>query len=312
MSGVAPIGPSGLRAFAAPLLVFEGVELDRSGAGIRISATTMIDDSDPHLRAHFPGFTIFPGAFLIEGLRQAVALALDEALQVAEVRVVRFLAPLVPGDRIRLAATVAGGAPDLYEVQARISRGDDDTLAATMRVRFTRHAFEPSALETRHRTFLPHGHPMLLVDRVTAFERGRSVTAIKAISGAEPCYRDLPRDASPRQLVYPTSLLLESFGQTAALLWLDTPTAEVVAGDGLVILASAHSCRIEGAAYPGDVLRHTAHLEKIIGNTLVATGETWVGERRIAAIDSMIATVRSREAMALPEWTDTLHASTPT
>lgn len=141
------------------------------------------------------------------------------------------------------------------------------------------------------RAALPQRHPLLLVDRVLDIEPGVSIRTIKAITGTEPCYAGI-RDGAPSWCYdYPRSLMIESLGQTAALLWLDGRVP--IPDDDLVLMfVGARNYRFEGTARPGDVLRHEVRLDSVVADTAFATGETWVGDRRIAAVDTLIATRR--------------------
>ena len=141
------------------------------------------------------------------------------------------------------------------------------------------------------RTILPQRWPLLLVDQVLELVPGMSIRTVKAITGTEPCYANLPDGADPSCYDYPQSLMIESFGQSAALLWLAgrPPTPH----DGHVLMfVGARNYRFEGVARPGDVLRHEVRLESVVADTAFASGETWVGDRRIATIGSLIATRR--------------------
>jgi 3-hydroxyacyl-[acyl-carrier-protein] dehydratase len=146
------------------------------------------------------------------------------------------------------------------------------------------------------RAVLPQRHPLLLVDRVLS--RGeRSIETIKAITATEPCYARLGDDAGVDDYAYPASLLIESFGQSAALLWLD----DAIAGAGDVLLfVGARDYTVEGHAYPGDTVRHVVHLERVVADTAFATGESWVGDRRIAVIGSLMAARRPADTLAMP------------
>jgi 3-hydroxyacyl-[acyl-carrier-protein] dehydratase len=147
-------------------------------------------------------------------------------------------------------------------------------------------------LEHAHlRRILPHGHPVLLVDRLS-LEPDGSAVGTKSVTAGEPCYRDLPPDAEPERYAYPVSLLLESFGQTAAALWLTG--AGAVEDDRVLMLVAARGCRIEGRAFPGDVLRHTARVEHVVGDNVFVSGETHVDGRRVAVVESMMAVARPR------------------
>src|SRR5262245_51591823 len=164
---------------------------------------------------------------------------------------------------------------------------------------------EPVLASTRRRAqldcadisrILPHGRAMTLVDRAECAASGTSIVGLKAITATDACYVALARDASLPQWAYPTSLLVESFGQTAALLWLRNRNASV--GDQQVLMfVSATDITIDGTAFPGDVLRHCATIDKDLDESLIVSGETWVGDRRIARFGSMIAVVRPRSSV---------------
>jgi 3-hydroxyacyl-[acyl-carrier-protein] dehydratase len=139
---------------------------------------------------------------------------------------------------------------------------------------------------------LPHRHPVLQVDRVLELVPGKRIVAIKAISGAEPCYAGLGPDVPHEAHAYPVSLLVESLGQAGAVLWLRGAELCGEALSGTLILGSARDLEISGAAYPGDVLRHEVELEFVKGGNAFMRGETWVGERRIATAGSILAALR--------------------
>jgi 3-hydroxyacyl-[acyl-carrier-protein] dehydratase len=116
--------------FAAPLLALDGLTVDETDGGVEIRAWKHVDDEDPHLAAHFPGFTIFPGVFVLESVRQAVALALGGFPDLVCVRSARFLHPLLAGDTMTLDATVGpAGAGGSFSVEATCRRGDGTTAA---------------------------------------------------------------------------------------------------------------------------------------------------------------------------------------
>jgi 3-hydroxyacyl-[acyl-carrier-protein] dehydratase len=141
------------------------------------------------------------------------------------------------------------------------------------------------------RSILPQAAPMVLVDRVEWLAPGQALRAIKTISGSEPCYQDLPAGLPKRRYAYPVSLMVESFGQAAALLW-HSESGGIADADNVLMFAAARDCRFLGHAYPGDVLRHEVRLEGSVARTGFATGETWVGGRQVAAMGSFIAVLR--------------------
>jgi 3-hydroxyacyl-[acyl-carrier-protein] dehydratase len=147
------------------------------------------------------------------------------------------------------------------------------------------------------RGLLPHGHPMLLVDSVVAHDPGRSIEAVKAITICEPCYAGLDPRLPADRYAYPASLLLESFGQAAALLWLLSSNTDGVGATRILMLVAARDCRIEGCAMPGDVVRHVARVDHMLQDNVFVEGESYVGDRRIATIGSMMAVLRPRGAL---------------
>jgi 3-hydroxyacyl-[acyl-carrier-protein] dehydratase len=159
------------------------------------------------------------------------------------------------------------------------------------------------------RRILPQRFPILLLDRILDLRPGRAVTAIKAITGSEPCYCGIPENAPRNRFGYPASLLLESCGQAASVLWLasraqragpesgDRGAAMPAIDDGVLLFAAARDCVFLSQAYPGDVLRHEVHLDHVLGDNAFAGAETWIGDRRIAIMGSLVAVFRSRDVL---------------
>jgi 3-hydroxyacyl-[acyl-carrier-protein] dehydratase len=139
---------------------------------------------------------------------------------------------------------------------------------------------------------LPHRPPILLVDRVLEFEAGVRIVATKTVSASEPCYTGLADPLPAADYAYPTSLLIESFGQSGALLWLCTAQAKGTTVEGTLIFAQARDCVFTGRVFPGDVLRHEVRMDHLVGDNAFMTGETWVDDRRIATMGSVLAVAR--------------------
>ncbi|WP_233513184.1 3-hydroxyacyl-ACP dehydratase FabZ family protein, partial [Micromonospora craterilacus] len=312
---------------AAPLAAVDDLQVSAEGGRVEVIAGVPVRLDDPNLCGHFPGFPVFPGVFIVEALVQAVDIALRGAgrprLRLRAVDAVRFLAPLLPPDRLTLDIVAVADGPERWAVTASGSR-DDGTVTVTLRARFdgsdpadrpdggiaTPAGLVPTPAGSARpssgglgqhqiRALLPQRFPLLLVDRVLTMTPGTHIEAVKAVTATEPCYRDLTDDAPPGDYAYPASLLVESLGQTAALLWLaeaDGPVGD----DQVLMFVGARDFVFDSAAYPGDVLRHTVHLERVIADTAFATGETYVGDRRIARVGTLMAARRPRTALAAP------------
>jgi 3-hydroxyacyl-[acyl-carrier-protein] dehydratase len=142
---------------------------------------------------------------------------------------------------------------------------------------------------------LPHRHPILLVDRVVELEPRRRAVTLKAVTLAEPCYAGIPDGAPDAAYAYPPSLILESFCQSGALLWLADSAGT---GDGSLVFAVARGVRFHHAVHPADVLRHTVVLERTVGANAFLTGSTSAGGRTVAEYTSLVAAVRPEKALA--------------
>ncbi len=332
MSAPAPAAATGQPCppGAAPLAAVDDLQVCAEGDRVEIVAGVPVRLDDPNLCGHFPGFPVFPGVFIVEALVQAVDIALRTAgrsrLRLRSVDLVRFHAPLLPPDRLTLDIVAVADGPQRWSVTAS-GRRDDQTVTVTLRARFDGNdAVEPpggAAAERpdggtgasaglvaatagpadgtlghhQVRALLPQRYPLLLVDRVLSMTPGTHIEAVKAVTATEPCYRDLTDSAPPGDYAYPASLLVESLGQTAALLWL-TGSDSPVGDDQVLMFVGARDFVFDGVAYPGDVLRHTVHLERVIADTAFATGETYVGDRRIARVGTLMAARRPRTALA--------------
>ncbi|MFI0370694.1 3-hydroxyacyl-ACP dehydratase FabZ family protein [Actinomadura sp. 1N219] len=141
---------------------------------------------------------------------------------------------------------------------------------------------------------IPHRHPILLVDRVLSVEPGVRLTALKAVTAAEPCYADVPDDADH---AYPSSLLIESWAQSAVLLavW-EQPNPDVLAGK--VELAGAiNDIRFERPVHPGEVLRHEVRMVRAVADTAILAGETTADGATVMSVGHFVVALRPIEAL---------------
>jgi 3-hydroxyacyl-[acyl-carrier-protein] dehydratase len=145
------------------------------------------------------------------------------------------------------------------------------------------------------RAILPHGHPIQLIDRVPELIDYERVVALKAISGAEPCFAGL--DGAPAAAyAYPRSLLLESFCQAGAFLWLASEQRAGRPPSGDLAFAVARDVVFRFDAYPGDVLRHEVRLRQRKGDTAFLTGVSYVDERPVLEVATITTSVLPRAA----------------
>ncbi|MBT2380623.1 hypothetical protein J7E90_25735 [Streptomyces sp. ISL-111] len=297
------------RAFATPLRAVDRLEVCPSPSGLRFRAFKTVDPRDPYMSGHFPGLTLMPAVFVLEGLRQALTTVLeaDEPLNLLEVVSGRWLAPMQGGDEIRLDVTAERLGGDRWRVTADGVRQDGVRVLAAKVVLGAGDAGRaggpllpagtgapaPGAPGGPDYTgildLLPVRHPMLLVDRVESFEAGRQITTAKAVSGSEPCYASMADGLPLSRYMYPRALMLESFGQSSVLLWLSTGTAE-----GVPVAAAFRGCRFAGEVRPGAVLRHVARIDRLMADNVFVSGETWDGDRCVMTVGALIGSSRPR------------------
>jgi len=96
---------------------------------------------------------------------------------------------------------------------------------------------------------LPHRYPILLVDRVIALEKGKSIKALKNVTINEPFFQG----HFPYRPVMPGVLMLEALAQAAALLAFDAlgtgPREDLV-----YYFAGIDNARFKRPVEPGDQL----------------------------------------------------------
>ncbi len=96
---------------------------------------------------------------------------------------------------------------------------------------------------------LPHRYPFLLVDRVIAIDKGKTIKALKNVTINEPFFEG----HFPHRPVMPGVLMLEALAQAAALLAFDAldsaPTDDMV-----YYFAGIDGARFKRPVEPGDQL----------------------------------------------------------
>jgi 3-hydroxyacyl-[acyl-carrier-protein] dehydratase len=110
--------------FAAPLRAVDDIRVATAGDRLLVHASKRIDAGAPYMEGHFPSLVIYPGVFIVETVRQAVALAVGSPADIVRLMSVRFLAPLFEDDTLTLEATVRIGPGGRLAADAQCQRGD--------------------------------------------------------------------------------------------------------------------------------------------------------------------------------------------
>ncbi|WP_404955490.1 3-hydroxyacyl-ACP dehydratase FabZ family protein [Streptomyces sp. 147326] len=139
---------------------------------------------------------------------------------------------------------------------------------------------------------IPHAHPMLHVDRVLEMEPHDLIVTSKAITGSETCYAQLGPGVGQPALRYPPSLLIESWGQGGALLWLERERAQGRTDGNAPILATLRDITFHRGVYPGDTLRHTVRIDQYTAAGVIMSGETRCEGDLVAEVGYALAVLR--------------------
>ncbi|OZS45769.1 3-hydroxyacyl-ACP dehydratase FabZ [Photobacterium sanguinicancri] len=101
---------------------------------------------------------------------------------------------------------------------------------------------------TEIQELLPHRYPFLMIDRVTDYEEGKTLTAIKNVSVNEPQFTG----HFPKMPVFPGVMILEAMAQATGLLAFKTFGAP--AENELYYFASIDKAKFRKPVGPGDQL----------------------------------------------------------
>ncbi|MEY9485185.1 3-hydroxymyristoyl/3-hydroxydecanoyl-(acyl carrier protein) dehydratase [Streptomyces calvus] len=303
------VGQPWTTRFAAPLRAVDRIETSAMVPTVKFRAYKEVDSRDPYMEGHFPGLTLLPATFFLEALRQSMNTVVGRTEPVNVLKIVsgRWLAPVLHGDELCMDVEAVPEGPDRWTVRARGVRRDGTAVSVVKAVVGTERRTHDLDVPGRPPSggdhtgipdyagmldILPVAHPIVLVDRVDAIEPGRRIVASKAVTGSEPCYRSMSAGLPGSRYTYPHSLMLESFGQAAALLWLGDAS-----DDGVRMAASVRDCRFAGQVYPGAVLRHEARIDRLISDDVFVSGRTWDGDRCVLTVGMMATVTRPRTAV---------------
>lgn len=107
-------------------------------------------------------------------------------------------------------------------------------------------------------SMLAHRYPFLLVDRVIAYEKGKSLTAIKNVTFNEPFFAG----HFPAIPTMPGVLMLEAMAQTCGLL--TAQDTGIRPEDGVIFyLAGIDNARFKRVVVPGDQLTFHVEIDKV-------------------------------------------------
>lgn len=137
------------------------------------------------------------------------------------------------------------------------------------------------------RSLLKQRFPMLMVDSVVALEPGKSIRAIKNVSGNELQFLG----HFPQRAVMPGTLIIEAIGQAASILFSKT-TEDPLGDEDFLVLGSINSMRFLVPVVPGDRMDIDVQVLKIVGD--LAFVDTTVTVDGTVAVSGKLGFARSR------------------
>ncbi len=133
---------------------------------------------------------------------------------------------------------------------------------------------------------LPHRYPFLLVDRVIAWESGKSLRALKNVSINEPFFQG----HFPGHPVMPGVLILEAMAQAAGVLTqLSNPAPAPGEPQAIFYLVKVDNARFSRIVMPGDQLVLEVELKRILRNMALYVCSAQVDGKEVARADMLCA-----------------------
>jgi len=129
---------------------------------------------------------------------------------------------------------------------------------------------------------LPHRYPFLLIDRVTEFTAGESLTGYKNVTYNEPFFQG----HFPERPVMPGVMILEAMAQATGLLAFRT-VERGAKRESLYFLVGIDKARFKKPVEPGDKLILRADLKRAKRGIWVFSCEASVDGKRVASAEIM-------------------------
>lgn len=132
-----------------PLLMVDNVMTLTPGSAM--TAVKNVTGNELQFLGHFPDYAVMPGTLIVEAIGQAASIlfskttdsgcAPGEFLVLGTINNMRFITPIVPGDRMEINIKVLKIVKDLALIEGSVTV--DGTLAASGQLGFARRALGP-------------------------------------------------------------------------------------------------------------------------------------------------------------------------
>lgn len=154
------------------------------------------------------------------------------------------------------------------------------------------------------RAVLPHREPMLLVHSVDDLADGDWIKSRFTVSAEEPWFAMEGTEAEPVGDAFPLPLMLESWGQSAGILAAkDSPNPDVLAGT-VMLFGGASNVEFHRPVRPGETMEHRVRFTRVMEDSIVAEGETVIGDETVMTIGQIIMMFRPAAVLRSSETTE--------
>ncbi len=126
---------------------------------------------------------------------------------------------------------------------------------------------------------LPHRYPLLLVDRVTEMELGKSIVAYKNISISEPAFMG----HFPGHPIYPGVMILEGLAQAGGILASkSSKLSKEELASKVIYFMSIDKAKFRAPVKPGDQLVYKVEVDRIKGAVIALITKAYVDDKLCA------------------------------
>lgn len=131
--------------------------------------------------------------------------------------------------------------------------------------------------------YLPHRYPFLMLDKVTGYEIGKTLTAIKNVTINEPFFQG----HFPQKAVMPGVMILEAMAQATGILGFKTENVPPDDNSSLYYFVGIDKARFKQVVVPGDVLEIVVELLRSRRGIYTFKGVAKVEGKVVCAADLM-------------------------
>ncbi len=131
--------------------------------------------------------------------------------------------------------------------------------------------------------YLPHRYPFLMLDKVTDYEVGNYLKAIKNVTINEPFFQG----HFPQKPVMPGVMILEAMAQATGILGFKTENVDPDDNSSLYYFVGIDNARFKQIVVPGDCLEMTVEFVRSRRGIYAFSGKAYVDGKIVCTADLM-------------------------